>query len=152
MKNKAGGLSLKTFLSGLPMILTLTKNMIVFLPLWLGWGDAWMLGSMRCQFLAWPHPSHSHCHSAPQAWIGFLRQRRDTAIANLRIAMKDLYLFYPFYFIVLCRTLIHPHILSAVFVTVLEGNFSRVRFYAINIYRQLNPGKYYKLQIIIEFG
>lgn len=37
MKNKAGGLNLKRFLSGLPMILTLTKNMIMFLTIMVGW-------------------------------------------------------------------------------------------------------------------
>lgn len=44
-------------------------------------------------------------------------------MANLRTAMKDLFLFYPFYFSVLGRTSIH--ILYTVFVTMLEGNFSK---------------------------
>lgn len=140
----------KTFLSGLPVMffLIVTKTMA---PVpnrcdWVGvmvesWG-LWDTSSCTGSFLP---------ILLPLARISLLGRRRDTATAKLRIAVRDLLLYLPSFTSECCLQDIGLSLpsLPTVCVTVLQGDFSWARLWTMNIYRQLNPVKYYKLQIIM---
>lgn len=140
----------KTFLSGPPVIFfSIVAKTMAHVPNHCDW--------VRVMVKSWALWDTSSCTGPflpiplPLAWASLLGQKRNNATAKLRIPMRDLLLYLPSFTSECCLQDIGPSLpsLPTVCVTVLQGDFSWARLWTMSIYRQLNPIKYYKLQIIM---